>query len=647
MKCSRTLASFAFLFSLSGAAYSQPWSGILSPSRAVDWSTAGSSAVASSSSWTQCGSTVPAGSSATTINAALAACTANHYVQLAAGTYNLSTGITFGQNNNIKLVGAGADQTLLVFSGTNTCWGFSAGICMSGADLNYVLNQSNLANWTANYSAGTTSIVLSSTTNLSVGSAILLDQLDDTADSGDIFVCYQSNGTSNCSTNGDNGGFARANRSQQQIVTVTSISSGPCPCTVGITPGLYMPNWTSAKSPQAWWASTPVSNMGLENVSLDMSAAEPNIGNGFAIEIFNCSGCWVKGIRSVAPGRSHVQAQVSTKITVQDSYFYRTAGYTSTSYGFESAGASAVLIQNNIFQQVTEPMSLNGSCSGCVEAYNFDINDIYDGGSGVFNWRMAGSLPHAVGVSHVLMEGNQGSGLEGDIIHGSHHFMTAFRNAWNGYQQNNGTNPTGNFGAIVLMALNRFYNIVGNVLGTTAAPYTGYQSGTGIYTVGGSESSTYTVPSDSNVGRTLMRWGNYDTFTGAVRWCGNSSDPGWSTTCGSTTEVPSTIPNYANPIPSTTSLPASFYLSAQPSWWPSGKPWPAIGPDVSNGNLAGVGGHAYTIPAADCYSTVMGGPSNGTGSVLTFSASKCYAQQIGSSSPALPVPPVTVSANIH
>ena len=99
-----------------GLLCAQPWSGILAPSRAVDWSNAGSPAVASSSAWTQCGSTVPAGSSAATINAALAACTANHYVQLAAGAYNLTTGITFGQNSNIKLVGAGADQTLLAFT---------------------------------------------------------------------------------------------------------------------------------------------------------------------------------------------------------------------------------------------------------------------------------------------------------------------------------------------------------------------------------------------------------------------------------------------------------------------------------------------------------------------------------------------------
>lgn len=622
-------------------ASAQPWSGILSTSRAVDWSTAGSSAVASSTSWTQCGSTIAAyGSSGspaapTTINNALAACTANHYVQLGTGTFYLNAGLTFVQNNNIKLVGMGANQTFIVFSGTpNSCLGFVADVCMASADLNYSLGQSNTANFTAGYSAGTTSITLSSTTNLAIGTPLVLDQLDDTTDGGNIFVCYQSNGTLNCSTNGDNGGFARTGRGQQQIVTVTNISGS----TVTISPGLYMPNWNAcnnggACTPQGWWATTPVANMGVENLSLDHTLAEPTQGTGVGIEMFNCSGCWVKGIRSISPGRSHIQAQVATHVTAQDSYFFATAGNTSVSYGVETAGASAVLIQNNIFQQVTEPMSLTGSCSGCVEGYNFDIDDIY--GSSPYNWRMASSLPHAVGISHTLIEGNQGSGMEADIIHGSHHFITAFRNAWNGYQQNNGQNPSSNIGPVILMALNRFFNIVGNVLGTTAISY-GYETGTyTILTLGASESNTYTVPFDSNVQRTVMLWGNYDTATAAVRWCGNSSNPGWSTTCGSTSEVPSSISQYPNAVPSSTTLPASFYLTSKPSWWPSTKAWPPIGPDVSGGNLANTGGYANTIPASDCYTNVMGGTANGTGPVLSFNASTCYSGSTGATGTAI------------
>src|SRR6266571_2475923 len=67
------------------------------------------------------------------------------------------------------------------------------------------------------------------------------------------------------------------------------------------------------------------------------------------------------------------------------------------------------------------------------------------------------------------------------------------------------------------------------------------------------------------------------------------------------------ISPYGNSVPANQTLPASFYLSAKPSWWGT-MPWPAIGPDVTGGNIANVGGHAYKNPAQVCYESVMGGP---------------------------------------
>jgi hypothetical protein len=623
----------------------QPWSGIIDSSRAVNWSNAGVPGGIPSASWTQCGSTIPAGASVSTINSAIAGCGSNQFVQLAAGNFNLAGGIVWNGKSNVALRGMGASQTFLVFSNNNSCQGLYADVCFQSTDVNYNGAPSNLGNWTAGYAKGTTSITLSSKGNLAVGTPITLDQTDDTVDTGGIFVCYAPQGV--CSTNGDNGGAPRAGRSQQQIVTVTSIS-GSGPYTVGISPGIYMPNWTAAKTPQAWWPSSPISTSGVENLSMDHTAAEPNVGQGVGVGMFNCNGCWIKGVRSISPGRSHVQMLLSNRCTIQDSYFYLTAGHTSTSYGVEALPASDALIQNNIFQQVTAPVAFNGSCSGCVMAYNFDINNIYDSGGGVYTWQEHGTDPHAVGDENILLEGNQGAGLDSDVIHGSHHFITAFRNYWNGYQPNNGVNPTGNTNAIIIRSLNRFMNIVGNVLGAPSY-HKSYSSGsaTSVYSIGlGDE-----TPNDPNVALTLLRWGNWDVVTGAARWCGNSSSPGWTTTCAAISEVPSAIANIATLIPSSTALPASFYLTSQPAWWPSSKPWPPIGPDVTGGNISGLGGHAYSIPAADCYANVMSGPANGTGQALTFNASSCYGQTTVTSTqpppPSGPAPPTSLSAVVQ
>jgi hypothetical protein len=107
-----------------------------------------------------------------------------------------------------------------------------------------------------------------------------------------------------------------------------------------------------------------------------------------------------------------------------------------------------------------------------------------------------------------------------------------------------------------------------------------------------------------------MRWGNWDVVTQGSRFLAS--------------EVPSGITTFANPVPSGQTLPASFFLNSKPDFWAASKPWPGIGPDVTGGNIPDVGGHAYTIPAQDCYRLVMGGPSDGSGAALSFNADTCY-----------------------
>jgi hypothetical protein len=127
------------------------------------------------------------------------------------------------------------------------------------------------------------------------------------------------------------------------------------------------------------------------------------------------------------------------------------------------------------------------------------------------------------------------------------------------------------------------------------------------------------VSADPLVATTLMRWGNYDVVNNAVRWVAS--------------EVPSGLSLYANPVPSTQTLPASFFLSAKPSWWASAIPWPAMGPDVTGGNSSGVAGHANMIPAQVCYLNIMGGPADGSGNPLTFDAYACYGGSHGDAVP--------------
>src|SRR5262249_40278670 len=177
-----------------------------------------------------------------------------------------------------------------------------------------------------------------------------------------------------------------------------------------------------------------------------------------------------------------------------------------------------------------------------------------------------------------------------DLFHGTQNFNTAFRNRWNGFEPNNGTTTTGHTNPIIIYPFNRFQNLVGNVLGSTARHNT-YQF-TSTSTTGTASQAIYLLGTgpvncckagDPLVVSTLYRWGNYDTVTGTVRWVAS--------------EVPSGLGQFAQPVPADHTLPASLYLSAKPGWWPAQVPWPAIGPEVTGGNIAGAGGHADLIPA--------------------------------------------------
>jgi hypothetical protein len=673
---------FLVLLCFSEFLHGQAWSGVLDPSRAIDWSKAGATI---STTRTQCitsqCATVSNGISVTadSINAAIASAPANTYVLVPAGTYTMNKGITFNYLSNITLRGAGSNSTFLVWSSSSGGPGNCAGhdVCASSSDTNYTGGPSNTATWSGTngisgtYTKGATSIILSSKTNLVVGNPIILDQVDDQSDNGALYVgCEIADGSPACYSgaafNGNERGTGSLStiRGQQQIVNVTSIS-GSGPYTIGITPGIYAANWQTSHSPGAWWASSPVIGDAVENISLD------HTNGGSGITFFNCTGCWVKGIRSVTAsaggtGWYHVGFAICNHCTARDSYFY---GYTGDDYGVAAYVASDILQENNITQLPAEFAFFNSDCEGCVSTYNFSVNPYFGDSS---NWLSPPAYYHGT-VLFSLQEGNIGAGIYADSFHGTHVLNTQFRNRWGGREQNNGNATTSSTVALRLNPGARYDNAIGNVLGTlgyhtnykappSASGGTLYSSviGCGAYPEGNTQ--------DSLACPTSMFWGNWDNVSKAARWCGNSSDPGWSTTCGSTSEVPSGLSSYANPVPSSTTLPPSFVYSTQPSWWPSGKAWPSIGPDVTGGNVGqcsgGIydsseatsssqcaggsftpvgGGLAVSNPAMDCYLNTMGGVVNGTGSALAFDSSVCYSSSGGGQ----PNPPTGLTAIVN
>jgi hypothetical protein len=575
-----------------GVAPTNPSPADIIPShRAIDWSQAGVPGGIPNRT-TICASLNP-GASAIDINNAIAACS-NGVVDLNAGTFNLSNGITFGGRSNVTLRGAGPDQTILKFSASDPCGGLSANVCIFAPSYVYPGNipSTNMTNWTAGYAKGTIQITLDSTAGLTVGTVLVLDQLDDDIDAGSVFVgCGPTISFELCPP-------SRSGRSQQQYVTVTAINGNQ----VTIASGLYMPNWRASQQPQAWWWGTGADMNGVENLTVDHTNSTETAG----IVFHGANGGWVKNVKSLNANRNHVWLQQAARLEVRDSYFYGTKSAAAVSYGVDFFLTSADLVINNIFQHVTAPIMI-GPSAGSVVAYNYVIDMHYDAAPTWMAAGLAGS--HDAGTGMHLFESNVGNQFLMDTNHGTGNLATLFRNRLTGTEPNKTQTNTI---PVNIRAYNRLVNIVGNVLGTSGY-HTVYEnsqlpSGTpgnpdrSIYVLGypgGDEQYPVAgIGYDAVVVSSLLRWGNYDYATNQTRW--------------DAAEIPSGVP-----VPTTQNLPASLFLSAKPSWWGT-MPWPAIGPDVTGGQDPA--GHGYKIPAQVCYETSS---KNGDGTLI-FDARNCY-----------------------
>lgn len=620
-RTSSILLLLLLMASFSTYCSAQLWSGVLSPNRAIDWSRAGvAGGIPDTSGNAPCATLAP-GSTAAQINSAISssACQGGtlaspKVIQLSpAGTYNLSGGISFSAKKNIVLKGLGADQTILKFTGTTApdfgtgaasilVWGGEANCCNGvGGTIQHS------ATWTGtteggagSYPKGASHLTLSSVTGLSVGNIIVLDQNWDTTgwpNSDDIVV---SASAPSWVVEGEGGAFPRNGRGLSLVHTVANISG----TTVTIDPPLEVPNIQSGRSPGAWWGNVTASGIGIEDLTID------SLGNGAhaSLVFYNSVNCWAKGIRSMVAANGSfllgIQMVVSHRITIRDSYVYGPANNANTNYGISPNVNSDALIENNILDNIQSPIVSDDPDAGSVAGYNFFTNS---------HTAASSFTPHGVGKMFVLNEGNDGTGSTDDVIHGTQNFGTYFRNRFDG----------GPLGSAVhwTQAHNRFFNYIGEVLG--ASGYRTYQTAQGegymsIFSLGDHRNGSFS--DDPRVAATAMRWGNYDTANAAARFVSS--------------EVPSGIANFSNPVPTSQALPASFYLNGKPAWFGS-VPFPPIGPDVTGGDITGYAGHAYKIPARLCYESAANDPAYSSSSprIKTFSAASCYPQSGGSTPP--------------
>ena len=516
-------------------------------------------------------STIAAGATAATIQAALNKCPANQVVKLASGTYNIAGGLVIP--SNVTLRGEGPKLTILNASGSGSGFiRFGAGMTPSTSASTGI---------TAGSTAKSTSLTLQSASGVTVGSHLMVTQLNDPS--------YVTISTTNGSCTWCDGGIGwNGTRVQGQIVEVTGVSGN----TVSISPALYV---DYNRTPLATRLTMSAKNAGVEDLQVYMN----NTGYTANFRMDGAAYSWIKNVESNFTDGDHAQLMWSFRNEIRDSYFHdaftHSAGSTDADI-FIANKTSATLVENNVLRRLHQSIMLNWGAAGNVIAYNYIDNNFDSGG---YNTLFGGLNVHGAHPMFNLWEGNIAPKLDADYFWGSSSHSTAFRNWFKGAamiygpltgraaeQTSSGYWASQALASVDISQTARYYSLVGNVIGsdrqkalsswtpmvvarqkreyyTSDNPY-GYSFGYANLTDDGTDKNDTDLAST-----TAIIHGDYDYVLDSFKWSASIS---------------------------TKSVPASMYRGAKPAWFGS-LAWPAFGPATASPTTPLVG----NIPAKACY----------------------------------------------
>jgi hypothetical protein len=470
------------------------------------------------------------------INAALNSAPPNTVVRIPAGTFDISGSIR--PVANVTLRGAGMGVTIL--RGTA---GFSGDGLISYPN--------GIGDW---YLTGSTSYNLVSpqkgdstvTTavnhNWSVGDYIQIDQLEDT--SGDPKI--QLAGSSGSQTAQSCRNPAAPCRPIGQTVKIVSI---PAANQAVIDHPLY---WTYNQAPQGVEITSFRLRVGLEDFTVDNTISQNqkivHFSGVFESWMLRVEMTYVTtyGLFMFGGYRNTIRS-----CTLHDGFAGTGGGYTIMLWN----RATANLFEDNIVYNLGIMALMDGSVSGNVFAYNYGTAPTYGNNSAGTTFGTHGAHP----IMN-LFEANQFEGrFRMDYTWGTSSHGTLFRN-----RVTNNTNPAYDAvrNLVDLWAWNSYYNVVGNVLGTTGVE-TIYQETSGpvnqsalvVYAFGETGLFGDRGADGGAAHDTVFRQGNWDSVNNAIRWDEDIVNPDHG-------------------------LPNSYYLTSKPSFF-GDCAWPPIGPDLA------------------------------------------------------------------
>jgi hypothetical protein len=463
-------------------AHSQAWSGILDPSRAIDWSTAGIPGGIPSRSKTCAtlnASSYGNGSTDATsaINSALKSCPSGEVVSLSAGTFLMKGNVLIP--GNVTLRGQGADQTILNAMGT-----VGGAVVHMGAAAGSFPSLSNQVSITSQNSKGDTSITVSNATGITAGTMLMISELNDNTnkhvtiwgDEGNCSFCatYPAfwNGTRvagqidrvtnvrgttltleqplfsayreslpdwQASTGYPLGAAIHPSTQPTHVYTqATNNTVNPFTCTTSSKPPAFATDGSTVADGGCSWKDqgaatdtfpvavhfTAVSGSGLE----DLQIYQNNTGySGGAVTLSECANCWVSGVETNYADGFILLDSVGYHNEIVNNYLSNAFTHTSGTDSVPLIGGGFTtgdLLQNNILERLGGGVFVQGGSSGNVIAYNYAIGGL---GAGALNVMPQEWNSHQAHPEFNLWEGNVGTAMKFDSIHGSNGYQTIYR----------------------------------------------------------------------------------------------------------------------------------------------------------------------------------------------------------------------------
>lgn len=458
-----------------------------------------------------------------TIGAAIDACPSGKVVFIPAGTYRLDNRVYRVPKGNITIRGAGMGKTILkanskaqvLLLGTSDWPKPKAGIAIMGGA-----------------AKGNTVLKVADASTITVGNLVKVVQ------DNPPYVIVGAQPTADTKV------MSAVFRVVERTATTVTVTP-PLPIDFTLSPMLVP------------YKIPPLVNTGVEDLTIDCNSM-----SGFGITFEQSWGCWIKNVEITKSTSRQMFLVCFVSGEIRHCYTHDVVGGGPNHEGIDLYEDGCFnLIEDNVAYDGGFPGIIlgdsKGGCAGNVIAYNFAYNANVGAGT------MAGmdiSVSHGPHNMMNLVEGNIAGGMGSDGYFGSTSHITVARNWFTA------THPTAkeNLIAVNVGRWNTYFNMVGNVLGTSSfsagllqpeIPF-GYQTPV-IYklgfpnmgnngfseTWGPSTPPDYTAQAanqpgsnshgergrslqelDLNVKNTMIRHGNYDYLNLAIAWDGAIAD---------------------------------------------------------------------------------------------------------------------------